>query len=96
MEKDSRNQVEASQDRNIMHRESGNLMEMVRLEVCLQSIVGCMAGKLVLVVGGEGQVLTSGLFMSSRKGQQLEVVKASCQEPLQGHGRRQRLGIGKG
>ena len=51
MEKDSRNQVKASQDRNIMHRESGNLMEMVRLEVCLQSIVGCMAGKLVLVVG---------------------------------------------
>ena len=58
MEKDSRNQVEASQDRNIMHRESGNLMES--LEVFLQGIVGCVAGGLVLVVGGEGQVRARG------------------------------------
>ena len=42
---------------------------------------------------GEGKEL---LFMSSRKGPQLEVVKASCQEPLQGHKRRQRLGVGEG
>ena len=52
--------MEASQDRNIMYSESGNLMEMLSLEDCLHSIVGCMAGKLVLVVGGEGQVKARG------------------------------------
>ena len=41
-----------------MHRESCNLMES--LEVFLQGIVGCVAGGLVLVVGGEGQVKARG------------------------------------
>ena len=60
-------------------------MEIVSPEVFLQSIVGCVAGRLVLCGmwrgSGEGKGL---LFMSSRKGPQLEVVKASCRELLQG------------
>ena len=43
-----------------MYSESGNLMEMLSLEVCMHSIVGCMASKLVLVVGGKGQVKARG------------------------------------
>ena len=55
-----RRRTSAPQDRNIKYRESGNLMEMVSQEVCLHSADGCMAGKLVLVVGGEGQVKARG------------------------------------
>ena len=54
MEENSSIWVEVSQDLGSLR------MEIVSPEVFLQSIVGCVTGGLVLVVGGEGQVKARG------------------------------------